>query len=224
MSAQRTQRDLATFCEAPAGYIVETYFVLRMVIGGGAIALPIALLVWAAVDPGVVMMGSISGFYYTQARSIFIGTVVAIGVALVAYRGYTRGENSLLNAAGGLAIVVALVPTEGPALTGLNPANVIHAVAAVAFFVLAALSIIFYGHETLSALPDPRRRHRYRLTYRVLTVLVLVLPVVALLVAWLLGSTGALFVVETAALYAFAAFWMVKTYELSKSHERRLLV
>ena len=224
MSAQQRQSDLTTFCEAPAEYVVETYFVLRMVIAGGALALPIALLVWSAADPELAMMDSISAFYYTPARGLFGGTVVAIGVALVAYRGYTRGENALLNAAGGLAIVVALVPTEDPALPGLNPVNVVHAVAAVAFFVLAALSIVFYGHETISSLTDHGRQRRYRLAYRVLTILLVVLPLLGLLIAWLLDSTAALFAVETAALYAFAAFWLVKTYELSRSHEQRRLV
>ncbi|MFN3340523.1 MAG: hypothetical protein ACK40Z_12560, partial [Dietzia sp.] len=81
------QSDPATFCEAPAAYIVETYFVLRMVIAAGAIVLPTALLVWVAVDPDLAMMGSLSAFYYSPARSLFVGILVAIGIALVAYRG-----------------------------------------------------------------------------------------------------------------------------------------
>lgn len=216
----------STFCEAPAGYIVETYFVLRMVIAGGAIVLPPALLVWALLDARVAMMDSLSAFYFTPARSLFVGTVVAIGVALVAYRGYTRGENLLLNAAGVLAVVVALVPTADPAAPGvaLTLTSVIHAVAAVAFFVLAALSIFFYGQETLDSVRDPRARRSYRVVYRTLAVLVLVFPDSALVVAWLAESSAALFTVEAAALYAFAAFWLVKTYELSRSQTRLRVV
>ena len=62
----------STFCDAPADYIVETYFVLRMVIAGGAIVLPPALLVWALLDWRVAMMDSLSAFYFTPARSLFV--------------------------------------------------------------------------------------------------------------------------------------------------------
>ena len=216
--------DRETFCRAPAAYIVETYFVLRLVIAGGAVALPPALLVWAIVDPRVDFVDSISAFYYTPARGLFVGTLVAIGVAMVAYRGYTRGENRLLNAAGTLAVVVALFPTEDPALPGLDAANVIHVLAAAAFFVLAALSIFFYGQNTVGSLPDPALQRGYRAVYRILIVLVLFFPALALIIAWLVDSTMALFLVETAALYAFATFWIVKTYELSRSHSETRVV
>ena len=221
----RVPRDgRATFCATPAAYIAQTYFVLRMVIAGGALALPPALLMWASVDPRVEFVDSISAFYYSPARGLFVGTLVAIGVALVAYRGYTRGENWLLNVAGTLAIVVALFPTQDPAAPGLTFVSVVHTVAAVAFFVLAALSIFFYGQETVGSIPDPELRRSYGRGYRLLVVLVLVLPVVALLIAWLTDSTMALFLVETAALYAFATFWIVKTYELARSHEQMRVV
>lgn len=215
---RRDPVESSTWCEAPAGYIVETYFVLRMVIAGGALILPIALLIWGTIDPSVPMQDSISAFYYTPARGLFVGVVVAIGVALMAYRGYTRGENLLLNGAGALAIVVALIPTVDPAVAGQNIGNVIHAVAALAFFVLAALSIVFYGHETVSDLPNGALQRGYRVAYRAITVMVVVLPVIAFLLAWAVEPTATLFVVETAALFAFATFWIVKTYELSRSH------
>ncbi|AWH92884.1 hypothetical protein [Dietzia lutea] len=226
MTTHQPQSRLTTFCDAPADYIIETYFVLRILIAGGALVLPPALVVWALVDPRVEMMDSLSAFYYTPARSLFVGILVAIGVALVAYRGYTRGENLLLNLAGVLAVVVALFPTADPAMPGAAPtaSSVIHAVAAVAFFVLASLSIFFYGQETLDSVRDPRVGRRYRVAYRVLVVLVLVFPVLALVVAWLVESWAVLFAVEAAALYAFAAFWLVKTYELARSQTRLRVV
>lgn len=216
--------DPATFCEAPAAYLVETYFVLRMVIAAGALILPAALLLWVALDPAVAMRGSLSAFYYSPARSVFVGILVAIGVALVAYRGYTRGENAMLNAAGVLSIVVALVPTADSSQPGLTVAGAVHAAAAVGFFVLAALSIFFYGQETLSSLNDPHLRRRYRVVYRVLAVLVVAFPAAAVLVAWVVGPSVALFAGEAAALYAFAAFWLVKTYELARSQSEMRVV
>lgn len=216
MEIQQSQSRPATFCEAPADYIAQTYFVLRMVIAGSALLLPAALLVWVALDSGLAMMGSISAFYYSPARSIFVGTLVAMGTALVAYRGYTRGENALLNGAGVLSIVVALFPTGNSVAPGLNPVGVIHVVAAVSFFVLAALSILFYGQETLGSIANPGLRRGYRVAYRVLAVLVVGLPALALVIASSVYSTVALFVGEAAGLYVFAAFWIAKTCELSR--------
>lgn len=223
-ATEQARRTSTTLCETPADYIVETYFVLRLVIAIGAMILPVGLIVWATTAPSVSMQNSISAFYYTPARGLFVGVVVAIGVALMAYRGYTRGENILLNTAGTLAIVVALVPTVDPALPGQNAGNIVHAVAALAFFILAALSIVFYGHETVSDLPSRSLRRRYRAAYRVITVVVLVLPVIAFLLAWAVEPTVTLFVVEAVALCAFATFWLVKTYELARSHVDMKLV
>ena len=58
---------------------------------------------------------------------------------------------------------------------------------------LAALSIFFYGQETLDSVRDPRARRSYRVVYRTLAVLVLVFPAKALIVAWLVESSAALF-------------------------------
>jgi uncharacterized membrane protein YidH (DUF202 family) len=56
---------------------------------------------------------SISGYYYTPAQAIFVSTLVAIGVCMVALKGNTEWEDILLNAGGMLAPVVGLVPTPG---------------------------------------------------------------------------------------------------------------
>jgi len=54
---------------------------------------------------------SISAYYYTPARSVFVAALVSIGVAMVCLRGNTPGEDLLLNLAGIFAPIVAFVPT-----------------------------------------------------------------------------------------------------------------
>lgn len=54
---------------------------------------------------------SISGYYYTPVRAILVGALMAIGLSLVVVAGRTEPEDALLNVAGMLAPVVALVPT-----------------------------------------------------------------------------------------------------------------
>lgn len=56
-------------------------------------------------------LGSISAYYYTPSRSVFVGALVAIGISLAAIVGRRGFEDSALNIAGMLAPIVAFVPT-----------------------------------------------------------------------------------------------------------------
>ncbi len=54
---------------------------------------------------------SISVYYYTPTRSVFVGALVATGVALTVIKGRTTAEDWLLSIAGVFAPVIAFVPT-----------------------------------------------------------------------------------------------------------------
>lgn len=54
---------------------------------------------------------SISAYYYTPVRAIFVGSMIAVGLALIVYKGRSSGEDVCLNFAGMLAPVVAIAPT-----------------------------------------------------------------------------------------------------------------
>jgi hypothetical protein len=58
--------------------------------------------------------GSLSGFYYTHMRSVFVGAMCAVGVFLIAYRGHDRWDDRLTNVAGLAAICIGLFPTMPP--------------------------------------------------------------------------------------------------------------
>lgn len=62
---------------------------------------------------GRCWLGSISAYYYTPVRAVFVGGLVAIGVSLIAIKG-RNVEDVLLNLAGVLAPIVAFVPTSPP--------------------------------------------------------------------------------------------------------------
>ena len=57
---------------------------------------------------------SISAYYYTPVRAVFVSGLVAIGVSLIAIKGDPGGEDIFLNFAGVLAPIVAFVPTSLP--------------------------------------------------------------------------------------------------------------
>jgi hypothetical protein len=58
--------------------------------------------------------GSLSAFYYTHMRNLFVGAMWAMGVFFVAYRGHDRWDNRLTNMAGVAALFIALFPTMPP--------------------------------------------------------------------------------------------------------------
>ncbi len=87
--------------------------------------LRIALIVLVAALAGSVVLermhathlqDSISAYYYTPTHSIFVATFVGMGVCLVVLKGSNDTEDLLLNVAGILAPIVALVPTTEPSV------------------------------------------------------------------------------------------------------------
>ena len=90
--------------------ISRTYVGLRL----GMVVLAVLLFAGVAVQAVAFgcLQGSISAYYYTPARSVFVSALCAIGACLVVYRGNTTAENALLNVAGFLVALVAFVPTR----------------------------------------------------------------------------------------------------------------
>jgi len=87
----------------------KTYRYLRVAIVGMVALLAVSVsieLVWGDVG----QLGSISAYYYTPVRAVFVGALMAVGLSLIAIRGRDGAEDTLLNLAGMLAPVVALVP------------------------------------------------------------------------------------------------------------------
>lgn len=112
---------------------VTTYRSLRLAM--------LALLFALAVSIGAetVRTGwqtSVSGYYYTAAGPVFIGVLVALGVCLVALRGFTDAEEVCLDLAGISAPMVAFVPTP---VAGKHPD--VHAIANNAGTFLATLAV-----------------------------------------------------------------------------------
>jgi hypothetical protein len=86
-----------------------TYRYVRIALVSLAVAIGIALLE-QRLDAHS-FQGSISSYYYSPARGVFVAALFGIGVCLICVRGGTVLEDALLNVAGMLSFVVALVPT-----------------------------------------------------------------------------------------------------------------
>jgi hypothetical protein len=89
----------------------KTYLYLRVGLVALALFLAASLVIEMAFGD-TEWLGSISAYYYTPVRSVFVGTLCAMGVCLIAIKGRDRPrEDLMLNLAGMCAPVVALVPT-----------------------------------------------------------------------------------------------------------------
>jgi hypothetical protein len=111
--------------------VERTYFSLRLALTTLMTVLLVALGFHAACTSCIRQ--SISAYYYTPLQVTFVGTLIAVGTCLIVYQGTTYIENVLLDIAGFLAFIVALVPTtptdtscqESIVQSGVNPADLV---------------------------------------------------------------------------------------------------
>ncbi|WP_298460988.1 hypothetical protein [uncultured Cellulomonas sp.] len=112
-----------------------SYRYLRVSVVALALLLTTSLVLEIARSGGRTL-DSISAYYYSPARSILVGSLVAIGLALVAIKGRRGWEDVLLDLAGMVVPVVALVPASldlgadvcGRAVERCVPADLVPAV------------------------------------------------------------------------------------------------
>ncbi len=101
---------------------LRTYAAIRVSMVAVIVGLGISVALEIRRVDGCVQR-SLSAYYYTPVRSVFVGALIALGVAMIALWGKTPAEDAFLNLAGILATVVAFVPTLDANSCGL-PAGV----------------------------------------------------------------------------------------------------
>jgi hypothetical protein len=197
---------------------------LRLGVGSVGIALPVVLVVGhAIVARRLTLLDSLSGYYHTELRDVFVGALCAIGVFLISYR-YRWPDDLLGTVAGGLAILVALFPTTvgAPAHTvgpGDRIVGVVHQVAAAALFVLLAVfCLVLFTRPDRVGVPPRRSAVRF---YRICGGVILLAIVLALagsqLPAEVRHTLKPVLWCETLAVFAFGAAWVAKSDALFRA-------
>jgi hypothetical protein len=92
--------------------LIISYMFLRKTVGWIGSLLPIVLIVGNMIFFTSPRPYSMSGYYYTDMRNVFVGALCALGVFLVAYAGYDEVDRWITNLAGFCAIGVAFFPTK----------------------------------------------------------------------------------------------------------------
>jgi hypothetical protein len=208
---------------SPSGVHLERSFITqRRGMALLAALFPVAFLFSSFVLHRTAFQASISAYYWTldPERNIFVGVLCAVAVFLILYRGYSWREDRILDLAGSSAAGIAFFPIDrvgGCAASGLSA----HGVFAVVFFACIAYVCVFMSENSLRQIQDAVRRAKFRAAYRWCSGVMIASIVVAIASRFLpsglvqtLCEHGAVFWLEAAAIWAFSAFWYLKTREL----------
>lgn len=217
----------------------KTYFSLRVGVAILGIIFPILLLV-GGMRAGIPWEPSMSAYYHathtapnepappcsatssiTQKepggmRNWFVGILFAVGAMLYVNKGFSDKENLALNVAGAMAFGIALFPMSWTC-TPTSNLNM-HGICAITFFAAIAFVCEFCSNETLKDLEDEQLKEKFRTAYRWLARAMIVLPGSSVILH-LFESTERshlIFLAEALGIWSFAAFWLVKTFEIRK--------
>ncbi len=213
-------------------HLLKTYMDSRRLLMALGILFP--WLLW--LGNGFELEASISANYHSPMQDVFVGVLFVVGALLVAYKGYSKRENVLMNIAGVMAMGIALFPTLCDAkLAGTVPCpggdcavgafaflgeavnNWLHRITSLLFFGCIAYVCWFHRKDTLYQLDKESDRQRYDFRYRVIAILLVALPLLVTLFHYLFEGSRLTFWLEVVSMWVFSAYWMTKGHEIKRS-------
>ena len=199
--------------------IVVSYLGLRKLIGLIGMAHPLVLYVGGVWLFGIGLQSSMSAYYHTGMRDVFVGLGFVTGTFLLCYRGYDKHDRIVSVIAGAAAIVVALFPIAGS--DHPNPHEVlsskIHMSSAFVFLLALAYFclVLFPKGATVPQLFSIQKKKR-NTVYRVSGVLI-ILSLVAAAAYFLIEKLHVMlepwhpiFFLEAISFVSFGIAWLVK--------------
>jgi hypothetical protein len=227
---------------SPAVLYALSYLLIRAIVGVIGILLPIILIVGEAssIAGGVHVRGSLSAYYHTSMRDIFVAGLCVTGFFLATYlSGEIKTRDFRLSLVAGLTVLgVVFFPTSRPDLLpdaptcgalpmppGCSPiqqrfgegwvAAVHFACAATFILSLAALCFVFAKREK-------ERKNAARMAAIIRSCGFVIIGAVLLaalgaLVKLDIGPLTPLYVAEVASVWAFGLAWLLKARDLRKS-------
>lgn len=194
--------------------LVHNYLFLRRAIGFLGTGLPFVLVLGKLLVDGGGLLNSISGYYYSGMRDVWVGVMCAIGVFLLSYRGYGRIDDIAGNIAAVAAVGVALFPT--------TPANgdrtdeiigLLHLGFAAVFFLTLAFFCIVLFTKSDKEIPGARKPERNRLYVASGVIMLVCLALIVLCGLVFDELTKDLYPalwLESVAILAFGVAWLTK--------------
>lgn len=195
--------------------LLISYLSLRRAIGVIGTALPFVLALGNVILAREGLQGSVSGYYYTVMRDVFVGSLCAIAVFLFTYKGYDWHDDLAANLASLSALGVALFPTTPGSPTPLEEyIGWVHLVSAGAFFLALAYFCLVLFVKSDDPSPTPRKIMRNRV-YRIcgwtiLACMVLIGAVFFVGAESPIKRLAPVFWLEATAIVAFGVSWLTK--------------
>ena len=200
-----------------ADTLVISYLTLRRAVGIIGVALPFTLVLGKWLFQGWGIQSSISAYYYTGMRDVFVGSLCAIGVFLLSYRGYEPTDDLAGNLACAFVVGVALAPTapESGATLLQVWTGYAHLLFASAFFLtLAYFSLVLFRKTNPAKRMTDRKVQRNAVYsacgYTILVCVGLIVVDTVFLRRAALQSLDPVFWLESIAVIAFGVSWLTK--------------
>ena len=163
---------LRTMAAELRDYVLSFYRV-RQALGALGLAMPIGLVIGTLVR-GDPLPPSLSDFYYTPMRDIFVGILVALGVFLITYRGHRDphgpiSDRVVSQAAGLGAIGIALFPNDTlepcapKPIWDIDPIGMLHVASAGIFLTTTAIFCLFLFQRSSHLPPRPQKQRRNKI-------------------------------------------------------------
>lgn len=199
----------------PNDSLVISYLSLRKAIGIIGLALPFALALGKIFFESPGIQASISGYYYTVMRDVFVGSLCAIAVFLMSYRGYERKDEVAGDLAFVFALGVALFPTTPDTSPVVTAVGALHSLSAACLFLtLAFFALVLFRKTDPNRAPTRRKVQRNTVYtvcgYTILACIVLIAVVGLLSDDSPVKKLDPVFWLESAAVVAFGVSWLTK--------------
>jgi hypothetical protein len=208
---------------------LRSYLFMRVMIGVIGVALPIVLVSvdWLLYSQKLLGRDSLSSYYHSGVRDLFVGALSAAAVFLVTYKVVERNLDNALSVLAGLAaLTIALFPTGRSSdttpltalqeLLGEGSVEVVHYVASAVFLVSLGVLSFFFGLREGRRPQQPGRRSPafWRWFHWACTGVIAAALLFIVVTSLLGGPSKSLLIGEAIALWAFGASWFMKGLEL----------
>jgi hypothetical protein len=207
--------------------LIISYLTLRKLVGLLGAGLPFIMALGGWLLFRTAIQSSISGYYYTGMRNVFVGILCAIGVFLVSYHGYNRADFIAGKLGGLFAFGIALFPTTPEANASPHDRLIggVHLTCAALFFLtIAGFSLFLFTKTDPSRPPTARKLQRNRVYIACGSVILGCLGLIAINGLTEDGTiipvaVHPVFWLETAANLAFGISWIVKGEAILKDED-----
>ena len=199
--------------------LVFSYLEIRKTIGILGIALPFVLSLGALIFFQTGFQSSISSYYYTGMRNVFVGILCAIGFFLLSYRDYERNDKIAGDLGCIFALGVAFFPMKPDVVSAnYNPmTGYAHFFFAAGFFItLTYFSLYLFTKTEAKKTPTKRKILRnkvYKACGYMIAICILLIAIYSILpenMASIFKSYKPVYWLEALAILAFGVSWFTK--------------